>query len=654
MLKREGLLSRAVVAVALGLLTQGVVAAQTGPAPSPAPAAAASPSPSPSPTPIPAKKPKRLNLSIESYTSGVNQQFVGPGINNAPEIPSFKAGGPLAPAYPYDYFSGVPTTTGESISQDLIVRPSLRVTNDVDVAVGFGYGSIGGSGNVGAYWGGSLMPTFNPHLGSLAAPVTPFFATHNGQDPASATRISVLDGSIALHNGKGGISGGWIDLHQTVPFVFQQAPNPNTSSALSPIVPQTIGDGSAGLDIFRDPFPYEKLQGYEAFATVGNLTGEVSNANLPAPAGTLARESSFSGVYSAGQVKISAMVAHLVQSGAVNARVLFGGPPTGAYANINFDGAAVVPFSSVTGQRMYVDGFGATFPLLVADVDLRYANSCYGADNVAVASTSCTSGNYYFAKFHQGFAKFDLSLEFVRVEPTFAPALLPYGTVENVWSAPFAFPATWLAQDYHFANTGDVPQNRQGLRATTSFFVAGIETRIAIARYGQVLPYDLTTGTQAGFVDPYFSPQLTSTQGVRGTETHAQIWLGAHPKLLDISLELSDVITNRTAAAGRAGDAIAVDYPSAVLSLSRQFGRYVFGVGAARYGMEGSYDITGVKNVSLHQNILSSGLQYRSNANSAYGLEYQLFSVDGNSFVPGAASPAYHGPQIQFYQRLRT
>jgi hypothetical protein len=305
---------------------------------------------------------------------------------------------------------------------------------------------------------------------------------------------------------------------------------------------------------------------------------------------------------------------------------------------------------------MYVDGIGATFPLVFGDVDVRYANSCYGADNVGLASASCTSGNYYFAKFHQGFSKFDVSLEWVRVEPTFAPAILPYGTIENVWSAPFAFPVTWLPQDYHFVDTGNVPENRQGLRATTSFFIAGVETRIAVARYGQVLPYDLTTGTQAGFVDPYFSPQLTTTQGVRGTETHAQIWFGAHPKFVDVSLELSDVITNRTPEAGRPGDAIAVDYPSAVLSLSHQFGKVLFGVGASRFGMEGSYDISGVKNVSLHQNVLSTGLQLRSNANSAYGLEYQLFSVDGNAFVsgPGALSPAYHGPQIQFFQRLRT
>jgi hypothetical protein len=80
--------------------------------------------------------------------------------------------------------------------------------------------------------------------------------------------------------------------------------------------------------------------------------------------------------------------------------------------------------------------------------------------------------------------------------------------------------------------------------------------------------------------------------------------------------------------------------------------RYRFG--SARYSVDGSYDVVGVKNADLAQNIVFAGLQYRANANTAYGLQYQIFSVDGNPIVPGSLSPAYHGPQIQFYQRLKT
>jgi hypothetical protein len=612
-------------------------------------AAIASPAPSPSPSPAPEKKASRLHVGIDSYTEAVNQQMVGPGANGAAEIPNFQAGGPLAPAVPYDLFSGSPTTTGQAISQDLIIHPTYQLTNALDIAASFGYGSVGGSGNVAGYWGDALMPTINPHLGSRAISIPPFFATHNGQDSVSGTRVSVLDGSLALHNGKGAFDAGWFDLHQAVPFVFQQAPQTNTPFQLSPQLPQSIGDGTPSLDVFKGVSPLLKLHGYDVWGTIDAVTVEATNADLPAPPGIMARESSLSGVYQAGQVKIGAEIAHLATSGLVNSRVVFGGNAT-----YTLDGAAVVPFSSVTGQRMTVEGASLTLPLATADADFRYGHSCYSGDGVAVAASSCTSGNYYYAKFHQGFSKFDLALEFVRFEPEYAPALLPYGTLENTWSAPFAFPGSWLHQDYQFVDNSEVGANRQGIRASTTFLVYGVEARIAVARYGQVSPYDLTTGNEPGFVEPYLSPQLTTTQGVRGTETHASLWLGAHPKIFDITLELSDVITNRVAPGGRPQDAISVDYPSYVFSISRLFGRFLGGIGNARYGVDGSYDIVGVKNADLAQNIVFAGLQYRANGNTAYGLQYQIFSVDGSPVIPGTLSPAYHGPQIQFYQRLKT
>jgi hypothetical protein len=643
-LTKVALLGFAAAVIALAPAARGDAQAQTAPSL----VAAASPSPTPIPVAAPTKKPSRLHVAIDSYTSGTNQQFVGPGATGAAELPNFAAGGPLAPAVPYDFFSGAPTSTGQAISQDIILTPTYRLLSNLDVSASFGYGSIGGSGNVGSYWGDPLMPTINPHLGSQAYTLTPAFPDHNGIDSVNATRISVLSGSVALHDGHGALTGGWFDLRQTVPFVFSQAPWTNTPTQLAPQIPQSIGDGTASVDVFRGQATVLPLHGYDLWAKVNDVTVEASNADLPAPAGNLARESSLSGVYAAGPVKFSAEVAHLTESGAVNARVLFGGSPT-----VSYDGAIAVPYSTVLGQQMDVEGLGAAFPLATGDVDVRYGHSCYSADNVAVAS-SCTAGNFYYAKLHQGFSKFDLALELVRFEPTYAPALLSYGTIENVWTAPFAFPGTWLNGDYSFVDTSQFGANRQGLRASTTFLIGGVEVRVAFGRYEQVSTYDLTTAYQPGFIEPYFSPQLTPTLGIRGTETHGTAWLSWHPKIADVTLELSDVATNRNAPAGRPEDAIAIDYPSAVVSISRTFGRILGGVGAGRYGLDGSYDTVGVKNASLSQDVVFAGLQYRSNANSAYALEYQLFSVNGTPVIPNGLSPAYHGPQIQFYQRLKT
>ncbi len=648
MLVKVALLGIAVGFVALGPLSQRDALAQSIPSPSPSPRATSTPTPAPKPTTLPTKKPSRLHIGIDSYTSGTNQQFVGPGVNGAAEIPNFQAGGPLAPTVPYDFFSGAPTTTGQAISQDLLVSPTYRLQK-FDVAVTFGYGSIGGSGNVGAYWGDALMPTINPHLGSRAFTVGPDFPTHNGGDPVNASRLSVLNGTIAFHDGSGALTGGWFDQHQSVPFVFSQAPQTNAPFQLSPEIPQSIGDGTPSVDVFRGESGLLPLQGYDLWGKTNSFSFEILNANLPALAGNVARASSISGVYSAGQVKISAEVAHLMESGPITGRFSFGSGLTGG-----LDGAAIVPQSTVDGQRMDIEGIGAVFPVATADAELRYGHSCYAADNVAIPTSSCTAGNYYYAKFHQGFTKFDVGLEFVRFEPQYAPAVLSYGTIENVWSSPLAFPGTWLNGTYQFVNNSEVGSNRQGVRASTTFLIAGVEARFAVARYEQVSPYDLTSGAQAGFIEPYFSPQLTATNGVRGTETHASGWFAWHPKLVDVTLEVSDVVTNRNAPAGRPQDAIAIDYPAAVLSLSRTFGRWLGGVGAGRYAVEGSWDTVGTINASLSQNVVFAGLQLRANANSAYGLEYSIFSVNGVPLVPAGLSPAYHGPQIQFYQRLKT
>jgi hypothetical protein len=303
---------------------------------------------------------------------------------------------------------------------------------------------------------------------------------------------------------------------------------------------------------------------------------------------------------------------------------------------------------------MTIEGFTASFPVATADLAIHYGHSCYSADGVLIAAPSCTPGNYYYAKFHQGFSKFDLALEVVRFEPTYAPAVLPYGTIENVWSSPFAFPGTWLHGAYQFVDNSEVGPNRQGIRGSSTFLLGPVETRISLAHYVQVLPDDLTTSGQTGFIEPYFSPELTYTQGVRGTETHASAWFAWHPKVVDVTLELSDIVANRYAPAGRPQDNIAVDYPAAIASFSHTFGKWLTGFGAGRYGIHGTYDAVGVLNAQLSQNVEFVGLQLRANANTAYALQYQLFSVNGNPVIPGGLSPAYHGPQIQFYQLLRT
>ena len=112
---------------------------------------------------------------------------------------------------------------------------------------------------------------------------------------------------------------------------------------------------------------------------------------------------------------------------------------------------------------MVVLGLGATFPLGVCDGELRYGYSCYGAVGAATATSTCTSGNYYYGKLHHGFAHFDLIVEGTRNEASYAPAILDYGTPQNVWQYPAAWPCTWLRGNYQLVDTGRriEPRRRQ-------------------------------------------------------------------------------------------------------------------------------------------------------------------------------------------------
>lgn len=612
----------------------GVAQAQSAPK---APAA----TPSPAPT---TKPPSKFNMKIETYTSGTNQQFVGPGTVPA-EAPAFSAGGPLGPGTPYDFFSGRPHVTGEGISQDFLLTPSYAVTPNIDVSATIGYGSASGTGNVVNYWGDAIMPSINTNLGSRAYTLVPAFPTHNGQDPISATKLGFLSGSITDHNGNAGLSVGWFNLHQSVPWALSQAPWVSTPFQLAPQLPQSLGDGPPSIDVLKGGPTLYPLSGADFWIKNDLATVEFATADLPAPSNSPARILTGSVIIDHGSgLRYSAQLTSLRTWGADTGRVLFGSNP------VIVNG---VPQSTVFGQGMIVAGIGAAFPLGVSDGELRYGFSCYGATGAATPTATCTSGNYYYGKLHHGFSHFDVILEGTRNEGSYAPAILDYGTVENVWSYPAAYPGTWPRGTYQLVDNSQVGANRQGGKITTTFVIAGVEVRLAFGQYQQIKPLSASTAFGPGFVEPYFLPQVLV--GTNGTEQHFSGWFSYHAKWADITLDLSEVRAWRPAAAGQPQDNVSMEYPSGVLTLARPFGPKVSGAaGVGRFALNGQFNTSGVNNASLAQDVVFAGLQLRSNATTGYGLEYRLYSVSGSPTVPGAPSPAYHGPQIQFYQRFKT
>jgi len=107
---------------------------------------------------------------------------------------------PAAPLTPYDTFSGAPMVPGNMGESALYVTPTFHGSG-FDVAATFGLGYITGSTTTATYWGESLFPTLNPHLGSQQLGYAVAFPTHASQDDGSAFAASLLSGSIATSDG---------------------------------------------------------------------------------------------------------------------------------------------------------------------------------------------------------------------------------------------------------------------------------------------------------------------------------------------------------------------------------------------------------------------------------------------------------------------
>jgi len=523
------------------------------------------------------------------------------------------------------------------------------VSSSVDVTLSAGYGTVGGSGNVVSYWGDSIMPTLNPHLGMRVVSVPPAFPTHNGGDGIQGSRVSILSGSVLMHDGSGGLNVGWFDPHQTVSFVFAPPPWTNTPARLVPTLPENIGEKSPGADIGFSP-QILPLQGIDAWAKVHNAIVEVADGELPSAYTSPARVASASLVVTNGsQITYSGEIANLTQAGPTFAPVLYG---TGAIPVPSAQG--LLPTSTLFGQRMTVAGIGAVFPALDSDFDVRAGFSCYAAAGAAVASSSCTTGTYLYGKVHHGFSAFDLGLEIFRFGAQYAPAILPYGMIENVWDVAYA-PRTWFNNAYQFVDNSRFGSNRQGVRLSSNFLVGPVEVRLSGGIYGQIQPYNAANAAQVGFVEPYFTPQLTAAGGTLGTERHLDASFAWHPKFADVRVDFRDMTMFRAATIGNPGEAISMDYPGVIVALSRPINQRLFGaVGGGRFALAGSYDNIGAPNADLVENMVFVGAEFRSNATSEYHLQYRIYDVYGSPTTFGGPSPNFHGPQIIFEQIFKT
>jgi hypothetical protein len=615
----------------------------------------ASPSPSASPAVSPSPSPRafaahRFRVSAEDALSYVSQRFAGPG-TRPPDGAAFASGSPVAPQTPYDLWTASPTVTGYGVVHGLVVSPSYALSPQYAVAVRAGYGSLSGNANVAAYWGDQPLPSLNPHLGARAIPVA--FPNANGADAFAASGAAVLGASLERADGALAVRAGWFDLAQGETFVVNQPAATNTPLLFTEPLPEGIGESAdlvAPFSASRAPLP---LYGLDLTGRPrAGVSVELVDAALPEPPGTQARLLGGSLAVARDRgVAYGAQIAHLRTAGApIGTPVLFG-----ANAATTPSDLGPLPTSSLAAQRMTIAGARAeatVFPAVDARIRLGY--SCYSARVTALARAGCTPGGFGALRLRRVAGAFELSAEAMRMDATYAPAILPYGTPENVWGAGYAWPGTWLKGTYQLVDDAAIGPNRQGARATARVRAGALDARLAYGTLHQLRPYDASTAYEPGFVESFYFAQLAAP-GTLGDERHAAAALIARPRFATVELDLTDVTLMRRGSSGHPEERVALDNGAATVTLSRRFGPAFFGsAGAGRYAMTGAFDSAGT-NVDLTERVVFGALAWSASPHLAYALQYRLYAACGMPSAFGGSgfvSPAYHGAQLMLEQRV--
>ena len=615
--------------------------------------ATATPTPSPSPTPSegaspePSRSPhvRGFRAVTDVYLTFVDQTTAGPGAV-PPEAPGFIAGLPLAPNTPYDLFSSAPQIPGVAgVTQAASTLTYGFARYDIGLTVGVGYAT--GSVTNAAYWTENLLPPLNPHLGFAALPYRIAFSTHSGQDDGSAARASVLSGSAATADGNVRLRAGWLDLTQGDRFVFAPPALTSVNPAIAYAPAESLSSGLAGSDIWTPYATALPLHGVDVEAKQGVASLELTNAALPSLPGESARLTMASLVLDHGEgTRLSAQILHAVTGGAAFTTTV----PYGLDPQFVLYPQGVLPTSLLSGQRQTIAGLRAAFhiaPALGISGVAELGRSWYDAAPVVHPGTE-SPGDYYHLGADRVVGRTTLSLDAYRMEPQYAPMILPYGIPENQWSAAFAWPGQWLKSNYQLIDNSVLGVNRQGYRVR--YFVDGgpFEMHLEYTDLHQIDPETTLTSTLAGFVDGYYLPQLPDA-ATFGQQKRYGFWAAWHPAIGDFALDIVDDTLYRPYAPGHLEDQVSYEVPQAVATYSRHLtSNIVFATGIGRYAMKGAFS----EPLDFAERLFFAGIEVRAGVSSTL-LSFRRTAFAGITTFPASpASPNFTGTALIVEQRL--
>jgi hypothetical protein len=610
--------------------------------PSPAPSA------SPGASPARAPRPGTVRLAADAHFTFISQNTNGNGQLGLPEAPNFIAGtSPAAPNTPYDTFSSAPMTPGNAGESALYLTPTYYGTG-LNVSATIGIGFVTGSTTNATYWGESLIPPLNPHLGSQTLGYGVAFPTMPGQDDGSAFVASVLGGSIATRDGSLRLRGGWFDLAQTDSFVFAQPAYQSAIPSLAVLPAESAGNGPPTADWWSLAGGVYPLHGIDLTGTLGRATAELTDATLPSLPGSSARLTQGSVVIDHGEgTRYSLDVSHVTTGGAlVPTTILFAtGTPI-------LSTQGLLPFGTIGGQRETIYGLRGAFHLFgLADAVVEYGHSVYQADGVAMPGSG-QPGNYYHAGISKTIRRATASFDLYKNDPYYATAILPYGAPENVWSVAWSWPGQWLKSNYQLINNYPVNVDRQGYRVKYQLNGGPLELHASYANFGQIAPITFTNAAQTGFVDGFFLPQPDSAATL-GRQNQYALWTTWHAGIADFTVDWVEDAIRRNADLGHPLDFVSYVTPEYTMYASRSLTPFALvSLGYAQYFMKGEFaSIT--ENVNFGQRQVFVGAELRESPHTSTLISLRRSAFAGFATAPGLAPPDFTGTLLILEQRIK-
>ena len=612
-------------------------------------AALADPSP-PDPgaggTPSASPRPLGLRQSTHASATLLDQATRGPG-QIGPEAAGFIAGSPLAPNTPYDLFSSAPQTPGVAGIGEIVTTATYGFRG-FDASLTAGLGEIRGSSTTAAYWGESLLPALNPHLGSLAYPYRVAFPAHAGHDDGTAFRTSLESGALSSADGNLRVKAGYFDLSQTDRFVFAAPALTSVNPAIAFAPAESLTSGLPSLADWSPDATALPLHGVDLVAKRGDGTLELSDAELPSLPGTGARQIMGSLVFDRGEgTRFSAQLEGVTTGGAS----FFTTIPAGANPAYTVTPEGILPSSTLSGQRQTIAGLRAAFHVsryAALDGIVEIGRAWYAASDPAMPGTNAPGGFY-----HGGLIKTQgrvtASLDYYRMEPRYATIILPYGVPENQWSAAFAWPGQWLKSNYQLIDNSVLGVNRQGYRLRYFVDKGPLEWHLEYTDLHQIEPETRITAEQEGFVDGYYLPQIPGFETF-GRQKRYALWAAWHPSAGDLTLDIVDDTLYRPFDPAYPVDRVSYEVPQAVLTFARHISRNVVAAaGLGRYAMKGTFS----EPIDFAQRVFLAGIEVKQTARSSLLVSFRRSTFGGLSTAPLAGiSPDFAASLLTVEQRV--